>query len=125
MRDITKHIIHCSDSLYGDVIEIRKWHLARGWRDVGYHFIIRRDGEIEIGRMLTEVGAHCRGFNAESIGTCLVGKDGFTQQQFESLQRLHDSLLALFPSLTVHEHREFNAYKTCPNFCIKEVLKNA
>ena len=48
MRAVTKHIVHCSDSVTGDVREIRQWHLARGWNDVGYHFVIRPDGEVEV-----------------------------------------------------------------------------
>ena len=89
MRSIRKHIIHCSDSDYGDVDIIRAWHLARGFRDVGYHFIIRRDGEIELGRPMNEIGAHCAGYNKESIGTCLIGVDNFTKKQFKSLLKVH------------------------------------
>lgn len=73
MREVQKHIIHCSDSTFGDVAEIRRWHIARGFNDVGYHFVIRRDGEVEMGRTLETIGAHCKGHNTNSIGTCLVG----------------------------------------------------
>jgi hypothetical protein len=59
LRPIRRHIIHCSASTQGDVAEIRRWHLARGWNDIGYHFVIRPDGEVEVGRMLHEIGAHC------------------------------------------------------------------
>lgn len=78
IRRITKHIVHCSDSPSGDVKEIRRWHKERGWDDVGYHFIVRRDGEIEVGRTLDVPGAHCAGHNADSVGTCLVGREVFT-----------------------------------------------
>ncbi len=122
MRRIDVHIIHCSDSAHGDVSEIRAWHKARGWRDVGYHFVIRRDGEIELGRQLQEVGTHCRGHNTHSIGTCLVGKESFTPAQFAALKRLHGSLQAQFPQLRVVPHNAFSAQKTCPNFDIETVL---
>ncbi len=124
MREITQHIVHCSDSNFGDVVAIRRWHLARGWRDVGYHFIIRKDGEIEIGRTLDEVGAHCRGYNKNSVGTCLIGRDDFSEKQLKSLNRLQIFLRILFPEITVHGHREFNSNKTCPNFNIEEVIEN-
>ncbi|MFZ2619777.1 MAG: N-acetylmuramoyl-L-alanine amidase [Alphaproteobacteria bacterium] len=123
MRNITKHIVHCSDSTHGDVAEIRRWHLERGWRDVGYHFIIRRDGEVEVGRPVNEAGAHCQGFNAESIGTCLVGKDTFTPEQFIALKRLHRGLKEQFPRVQLFGHCELNTQgKTCPNFDVHEVL---
>lgn len=116
MRDIKWHIVHCSDSHFGDVCEIRKWHLARGFNDVGYHFIIRTDGEIELGRTLDIVGAHCKGKNQNSIGTCLIGKNKFTDKQYEALKRIHIMLENLFPDIQLKAHFEFNHHKTCPNF---------
>jgi N-acetylmuramoyl-L-alanine amidase len=124
MRKITHHIIHCSASTHGDVREIRRWHKARGWADVGYHFIILPDGEVEVGRMLSEIGAHCEGQNRASIGTCLVGNTAFTPAQFATLRRLHGSLCTLFPGLKAYGHRAFNPHKTCPNFEVEEVLPN-
>ncbi len=125
MRRITRHIIHCSASTFGDVAEIRRWHLARGWRDIGYHFVIRRDGEVEVGRMLPEIGAHCEGFNRDSIGTCLIGDQTFTEAQFTTLRRVHALLCQQFPGLTAHGHRDFNPHKTCPNFQVSTVLGKA
>jgi N-acetylmuramoyl-L-alanine amidase len=122
MRKIERHIIHCSASEFGDVAEIRKWHIARGWRDVGYHFVIRQDGEIELGRTLPEIGAHCEGFNATSVGTCLIGTTKFTPAQFARLKKIHTMLQALFPGITYHGHRDFNLHKTCPNFEVAGVL---
>ncbi|NBV54242.1 MAG: hypothetical protein EBR79_00810 [Proteobacteria bacterium] len=123
MRVIDKHIVHCSDSLRGDVVEIRRWHLARGWRDVGYHFIIRPDGEVEVGRMLDEVGAHCEGQNLTSVGTCLVGRHDFTPAQFAALRRIHGMLVAMFGEIGLFGHRDFNPGKTCPNFNVREVVR--
>ena len=122
MRPIRRHIVHCSASVHGNVAEIRKWHLARGWRDIGYHFVIRPDSELEVGRLLPEIGAHCEGHNADSIGTCLVGNTQFTAAQFATLKRLHAALQTMFPGLTAHGHRDFTSHKTCPNFEVREVL---
>lgn len=122
MRSINKHIIHCSDSDFGDVNVIRLWHYARGFKDVGYHFVIRQDGEIELGRPLNEMGAHCAKFNRNSIGTCLIGKDKFNKKQLQSLQKLHAMLSSMFPKITYHAHNEFNTNKTCPNFNVDKVL---
>lgn len=122
MRKICKHIIHCSDSLDGDVTVIRQWHRARGWKDIGYHFVIRRDGEIEMGRPLDVVGAHCEGHNTDSVGTCLVGRVAFAPVQLKALEKLDKMLRALFPGITLYGHREFNTNKTCPNCDVHEVL---
>lgn len=122
MREIAKHIIHCSDSLTGDVAEIRRWHIARGWKDVGYHFIIRPDGEIEVGRTLEQIGAHCEGHNLDSVGTCLVGIRDFSARQFVALRRIDAMLRGMFPGLKSYGHRDFNPHKTCPNFEVREVL---
>ena len=122
MRPIRKHIIHCSDSLTGDVPTIRRWHLARGFTDIGYHFVIRLDGEVELGRPLTDPGAHCQGHNADSIGTCLIGRVQFNPQQLQKLEELHRWLKELFPGLKAYGHRDFTNQKTCPNFNVKEVL---
>lgn len=122
MRDIKKHIIHCSDSEAGDVKVIRQWHLERGFADVGYHFVIRRDGVIEVGRQLGVVGAHCENHNHDSIGTCLIGRNTFTPEQFASLKVLHGQMAVLFPGLVAYPHHAFNSHKTCPNFEVGEVL---
>lgn len=122
MRAIRKHIVHCSDSTHGDVAEIRQWHIARGWRDVGYHFVIRRDGEVEVGRTLEDIGAHCEGQNADSIGTCLVGVKDFTPAQFAALRRIHAMLKSMFAGVELFGHRDFNPHKTCPNFEVREVV---
>lgn len=84
MRTIDSIIIHCAYTPPGMDIgatEIRRWHVEeRGWKDIGYHYVVRRDGDVEPGRdldgdgdVVEEVGAHAAGHNAHSIGICLVG----------------------------------------------------
>ena len=77
MRTITLIIIHCSATPEGKSLSAeacRQDHiLHRGFRDIGYHFYITRDGEIHRGRALEKVGAHCRNHNAHSIGVCYEG----------------------------------------------------
>lgn len=120
MRHVDKAILHCSDSnikSHDNIITIREWHLERGFNDVGYHFFIRSNGQIELGRSLEKTGAHCKGQNKNSIGICLHGKnlDDFTHQQFKSLRKLLEVLILIFPELTVHGHNEFSE-KECPVF---------
>ncbi len=138
MREIDKIIVHCSASDFGDAQLIDQWHRERGFKMIGYHYVIlngyRRkgvyreddDGLIEIGRPLDEVGAHCRGYNKTSIGICLIGNRLFSERQlFYALPSLLKELMNRF-SLgleDVYGHREFNLHKSCPNFDIQAVLK--
>lgn len=131
MRTIKNIIVHCSATRASQDIgaaEIDTWHKQQGWDEIGYHFVIRRNGEIEKGRALEKIGAHCRGHNAESIGICLVGgidKDGkpennFTQNQFSALRSLTAKLQGQFSAIQhIHGHNEF-ANKACPCFDVKE-----
>jgi len=144
MKKITNIIIHCSDSEFGSASEIRRWHLANKWDDIGYHFVIcngnilstvtwrkglylpMMDGALEIGRYLdgdnlvagNEVGAHALGYNESSVGICLIGKNKFSANQFATLTILLDDLLPRF-GLTIDNvkgHYEVSANRTCPNF---------
>ncbi len=125
MRNITKHIIHCSDSPDDrkvTVADIDSWHKQRGWKGIGYHYVIYRDGSIHNGRGELEIGAHCEGHNSESIGTCLIGQSVFTKEQFTALKQLHAVLKIKYPAIQSFGHRDFNPAKTCPNFDVKKVL---
>lgn len=131
MRSITKCIIHCSATRPTQDIDaetVRGWHLKRGWRDIGYHFFIKRDGTIEVGRNIKEVGAHTQGHNANSIGVCYAGgvaadgttpEDNRTDAQKKSLLVLTKAISEVFKGVTFHGHREFAA-KACPSFDVKK-----
>lgn len=130
MRAINKIIIHCSATPEGrpvTVQEIRKWHLARGFTDIGYHFVIYIDGTIHAGRAIEIAGAHTQNYNANSVGICYVGgmdnmnknpKDTRTTAQKSALIKLVNEMKMKFPGATVHGHREF-ANKACPSFDVK------
>lgn len=136
MRDIDMIVIHCSatpDTMDIGVNTIRDWHVnERNWVDVGYHFVIRRDGKIQKGRDLHVVGSHARDFNKRSIGICYVGGvdgenrpcDNRTQAQIESMGKLIDALKVLFPTInTICGHRDLpNVSKYCPSFDVKKWL---
>ena len=131
MRTITQIIIHCSATPEGrdcSVADIRRWHQQRGFKDIGYHFVVYRDGSIHQGRRIEQVGAHCLCHNAHSIGVCYIGglapdgktpKDTRTPQQKTALSRLLRRLHSLFPQATLHGHREF-AHKACPSFNVHD-----
>ena len=127
MRKIDKIIIHCSATVEGVNVStstIKRWHVqGRGWSDIGYHYIIPLDGEIEYGRELARSGAHCKGENENSIGICYIGglsdkkraKDTRTEAQKEALINILKTLTHIYPEASIHSHFEF-ANKACPCF---------
>jgi N-acetylmuramoyl-L-alanine amidase len=136
MRKINKIIIHCTATPEGrehDVADIRRWHLKRGFNDIGYHYLIHIDGTIEEGRPINKQGAHCSGQNRGSIGICYVGgmskdmkkaKDTRTQAQKDSLIKLmHELIYKYNKDMTIHGHNEY-ANKSCPSFIVKEEYAN-
>ena len=75
-REIKLLVIHCSATRCNvsfPVERLRECHLQRGFRDIGYHFYITRDGVLHHCRPVSEIGAHVRGFNRHSIGICYEG----------------------------------------------------
>ena len=71
MRRIDKIIVHCTATPEGrdvSVKEIDLWHRQRGFKGVGYHYVIGRDGTVDVGRPISEIGAHCSGYNSHSVG---------------------------------------------------------
>lgn len=120
-------IVHCSATKEYkdyDVEDIRKWHKERGFKDIGYHFVITRDGIIQRGRPMSQFGAHCRGHNKNSIGICYVGglnlkgfpSDTRTVLQKMALIKLINKLLIVYPSITsVVGHNKYSI-KACPCF---------
>ena len=131
MRQIKELIVHCSATPEGKdytVQDIRRWHLQRGFKDIGYHYVIYRDGSIHSGRPVAQIGAHCTGHNRNSIGICYIGgvatdcktpKDTRTEPQKKALKLLLWQLHKQYPQATIHGHREF-ANKACPSFDAKK-----
>jgi len=130
MRKIHSFIIHCAatkPSMDIGVKDIDRWHRARGWLKVGYHFVIKRDGTLEEGRNVNEVGAHAKGHNTYSIGICLAGgideegnsEDNFTDEQKRMLCTLLYSLRIDYPNARTIGHNEISS-KECPCFDIQE-----
>ena len=134
-RNIKELIVHCSATPEGkdySVDIIRQWHLQRGFSDIGYHYVIYRDGSIHIGRDESIIGAHCTGHNTNSIGVCYIGgcasdgktpKDTRTLQQKESLLSLLKTLKIKYPNAKIYPHYKFAA-KACPSFNAEEEYKN-
>lgn len=122
-RKVTDIVIHCSNTIegkdfYAQNIDI--WHKQRGFRKIGYHFVIDLDGTIELGRPLGEIGAHVTGHNSESIGICYIGgldqnkkaKDTRTDEQKDALEFLLKELVSAFPTVNkIAGHRDYSPDK--------------
>lgn len=141
-RFINEIIVHCSATPEGrdfSVAQIRACHLARKFNDIGYHYVIYRDGSIHVGRSEALVGAHTPGHNTNSIGICYIGgyatdgktcKDTRTPAQKSALVSLIKTLIAKYPTIKeVMGHRDtspdlnhngiiepFEYIKGCPCF---------
>lgn len=133
-RTINEIIVHCTATPEGrdfTVQQIREMHVkGNGWRDIGYHYLVYRNGDVMPGRPVEQIGAHCKNHNAHSIGVCYVGgcdahkrlpngqpvpKDTRTPIQKTALRQLLKRLKEIYPAAKIHGHRDF-ANKACPSF---------
>lgn len=144
-RERTDYIVfHCSATPPSQDIgaqEINGMHLARGWSGIGYHYVVRRNGDIELGRPLWAVGAHVKGFNTNSVAVCWVGgvnEDGEPEDNRTPVQKEIMAGIAIALKLTYREaqlkgHRDFSPdvdgdgeieewewMKACPCFDVEE-----
>lgn len=128
-RRIEYLVVHCSATranVLFTVDQLRTCHLARGFKGIGYHLYITRDGVLHETRPLSEIGAHALGFNLHSIGICYEGgldetgkpADTRTPWQRETLRRVLGELKGLFPACRIKGHYQLSAdvHKACPCF---------
>jgi N-acetylmuramoyl-L-alanine amidase len=131
-RLINEIIVHCTATPEGrdvSVSTIRSWHVAKGWSDIGYHYVVQRDGAIEAGRPEAKIGAHVEGHNTGTLGIVYVGgvatdgktpKDTRTDAQKWALKDLCLSLASKYPAIKkVTGHNQYAA-KACPSFDVQK-----
>jgi N-acetylmuramoyl-L-alanine amidase len=143
MRPINEIIVHCTatrpDWWAGKrtsekVAEIKRWHVQdRGWSDIGYHYLIDRDGTVANGRPIEKVGAHVAGHNTGTIGISLFGGHGsaetdqfadhYTPAQEAALRKLIADLRKRFGVLKITGHNQYAA-KACPGFNVPDWFRN-
>ena len=132
MLKFSKITVHCSatkPSMGTTAEDIKRWHVEdNGWSDIGYHYVIERNGLTSNGRPIEEVGAHVKGHNVGNIGVCLVGgmsEDGkpefnFNKTQMDCLKLLLRHLKEKYGyDIEVLGHNDLDPDKTCPNFNVK------
>lgn len=133
MRKIDEIILHCTATKEGNWVTrdmVDRWHKDRGFKCIGYHYLIYLDGTIVVGRKEEDVGAHTLNHNAHSIGVCYVGgldknmkaKDTRTDAQKKAMAELLLQLVRKYPDASVHGHYEFAA-KACPCFDVQKEYK--
>lgn len=127
MRTVTLIIIHCSavhPKQQSSAKDITQWHKARGWRTIGYHYVVRCDGAVENGRPIEQIGTHCLNHNKYSIGICYESgldtdgkpKDTRTDAQKTAIRQLIVRLKKTYPLAVIVGHRDLNPQKDCPCF---------
>lgn len=141
IEEVKYLVVHCSATSAKqdvDIAEIDRWHRLRGFWMVGYHYFIKRDGTLEVGRKEEEMGAHAEGFNHESIAICMAGgvdrvakgyrskpEDNFTDAQYATLRALLFGLQHKYPHADILGHRDLPGVdKACPSFDVKEWWRN-
>lgn len=135
-RFIDTIVIHCSATKEGKSYcakDIDDWHRQRGFNEIGYHYVIGINGEVEIGRNIDKIGAHVSGHNTGSIGICYIGgldekgepKDTRTEKQKFTIEQLLQDLLYKYPTIyKIMGHRDFGVNKSCPCFDAIKEYKN-
>ncbi|MEM9147985.1 MAG: N-acetylmuramoyl-L-alanine amidase [Pseudomonadota bacterium] len=122
MPDIRYLFVHTAAADIPDVdaAVIDRWHRARGWAGIGYHYVIlddrhgsKADGTVEAGRAESRTGAHVRGVNARSLGICCAGhgdRRSLTSAQTAALIALLVRLAKRHdvPAANILGHREVN-----------------
>jgi len=138
---ITELIIHCTATPNGrwhTAEDIDRWHGERNFKrspllighnaphmpHIGYHFVVLTSGAVQACRGLSEVGAHVRSHNLNSIGVCMVGTDQYTKDQWHALKVLLVGMKSRFKTLRIRGHQQINKDKTCPGFNVNAWLKD-
>ncbi|CDF80575.1 N-acetylmuramoyl-L-alanine amidase [Formosa agariphila KMM 3901] len=148
MRDIKYIVVHCSATQAGKAFtakDIDRWHKERGWKGIGYHYVVNIDGSEETGRPEEQIGAHVKDYNKSSIGVCYIGglnrmnkpEDTRTPQQKTALLALLKRLRRKYPKAKIVGHRDlskdlngngtiesFEWSKACPSYNASLEYKN-
>lgn len=129
--------VHCSatgEKTDIGAADIDRWHRKQGWDCIGYHYVIRRNGTLEVGRDEKKIGSHVSAYNAVAVGVCLVGGvdandvkkavNNYTPAQFATLKKLLIELKTRYPKAIIQGHRDFpKVAKACPCFNVKDWVK--
>ena len=124
---IVIHSTHTKPNANISIRTVDEWHRKRGMLKVGYHFFIRREGLIEVGRGVNDIGAHTKEHDLDSVSVCLAGglntrgivAPDYAKEQLETLFVLVKTLKHMYPDAKVVCHRDLSTTE-CPSFNVKE-----
>ena len=134
-REMTDTIvIHCTQTppnMDVDVAKVTEWHTQRGFDTIGYHYLIKRDGTLQVGRDEDVVGAHAVAVNGTSIGIALAGggtpemgwEDNFAPIQFQTLKSIIIKLKNKYNIEKIIGHYQVDDSKECPSFDVPKWLE--
>jgi len=134
MRKIHRIILHCSATKPDHDVtmdDLRTWHVdGNGWKDVGYHYSIRLDGTLEVGRPVQKVGAGVKGHNTDTVHVCYIGglddtgkpANTLNDDQRATLYTVCTSLVRVFGPLELMGHNDLTDEKECPSFRVSTEL---
>lgn len=122
-------ILHHADADGCTAQDIHRWHLANGWTGIGYHYFVKKDGAVYRGRPYDTIGAHCTGFNSNSVGVCAEGRyntQTMPEVQKAAIVQLCRELLHIYPLAQIVGHGNCLA-TSCPgaNYPLTEIQKEA
>ena len=114
-----------------DVEKVTQWHKQRGFDTIGYHYLIKRNGTLQLGRDENVVGAHAVAVNGTSIGVALAGggtadkgwENNFTPIQFETLKSILLKLKDKYNIEKIIGHYQVDDKKECPSFDVPKWLE--
>lgn len=115
-RTQTNYIILHHSAGNGDVINIHNQHIKQDYAGIGYHYYVRKDGNIYIGRPISAIGAHCLNYNNKSVGVCFEGNfetEKMCEAQKKAGAELVKHLKSIYKSAVVLRHKDLNA-TACP-----------
>ena len=126
LRKSTDYIVMHHRAGNGDADSIHKQHLSQGYSGIGYHYYVRKNGQVFQGRPIDKVGAHCKGYNDKSVGVCFEGNfenEKPTKEQLKAGNNLVKYILNLYPQAKIVGHKDLMS-TACPgnNFNINEIL---
>ena len=142
-RPISELIVHHTDTFENQFVNVQmidEWHKTRPpeqggpFSEIGYHFIILRDGRVQVGRNINRAGAHTLGRNSNSIGVAFVGgrtgdssggsqtrsKETFTAAQWSMFDVFVSTFITVWPNSAVLGHNEADpSRRTDPEFDVR------
>lgn len=126
-RQGTKYLIlHHAAASKASPEDIHQWHLEKGWSGIGYHWVIRKDGNIYQGRPIDVLGAHCEGWNSFSLGICFEGNYEMEQPTPEQIQSGIDLIRYVrrtYKNITILRHKDANpGTTTCPGANFRNII---